>query len=67
MKEINKIHLKIEAKGKVNMIELYKHNSDDFTRIELYKLIINTVALNDLFILPYKVQKLSKKARRNQI
>lgn len=57
------IHLKIEAKNMVlkygNILELGS-NANGF--INLYQVFsLNT------FLLPYKVQKLSKRARRNLI
>lgn len=57
------IHLKIEAKEVVNTRfnrGIFMTNAKDFNN--LYQ-----VFEKDLFLLPYKVQKLSKRARRNLI
>jgi hypothetical protein len=67
MKTFEKLHLKIEAKGKVKIIDLYNQPNNTLSMLDIYKLITNYLVSNDLFILPYKVQKLSKRARRNQI
>ena len=59
------IHLKIEAKGllttsKINALQ----RINGLNRYHTIKLIYN-VCDCDSFLLPYKVRKLSKRARRN--
>ena len=67
MKEINKLHLKIEAKNKfTHLLKNYKHSSD-FTRFDMYFLMINHFEMYPNEKTLYLVQKLSKRARRNQI
>lgn len=61
------IHLKIEAKGlltsnKINALQ----RINGLNRYCTIKLIYNAFDC-DSFILPYRVNKLSKRARRNQI
>lgn len=63
------IHLKIEAKKLLivngfNIIQsIY---SEDMSRSGAYKMVYK-VFNTDTFLLPYKVQKLSKRVRRNLI
>ena len=61
------IHLKIEAKKtvEINIILLQKISNADFKNsvVNLYNRFENS----DYFMLPYKVNKLSKRARRNLI
>lgn len=67
MKEINKLHLKIESKNKFSHL-LKNHNlKSDFTRFDLYFFMINYFEMYPNEKTPYLVQKLSKRARRNQI
>ena len=64
------IHLKIEAKQTLvingSKLTLSAFNSPNITRANAIKMIY-TVFNNDTFLLPYKVQKLSKRARHNLI
>jgi hypothetical protein len=59
------INFKIEAKKIVSPI-IIKNLIPELTAKQVVDLIYKTFS-NDLFMLPYKVQKLSKKARRNEI
>jgi len=63
------IHLKIEAKKVLitngSKLTLSAFNSHNITRVNALNMIYNVFELH--FILPYKVNKLSKRARRNQI
>jgi hypothetical protein len=59
------LHLKIEMKGSVKPSKIYELLSDAKQSI-VYKSILETIN-KDYFKLPYEVQKLSKKARRNII
>lgn len=63
------IHLKIEAKRcmMVTPTQITKAfiNSPNIKKSEVFK-IIYRVFNTDSFLLPYKVQKLSKKARKNK-
>ena len=57
------VNLKIEAKKNISP-KLINICMPDLTSLEILNLIYLTFE-KDLFLLPYKVQKLSKKARRN--
>lgn len=57
------LHMKIEVKGKVKPSEMYKLLSE-VKKSDVYNFILMNVN-KDFFQMPYQVQKLSKKARRN--
>ena len=57
------LHLKIEVKGKVKPSKMYELLSE-VKKVDVYNFILMNVD-KDFFQLPYKVKKLSKKARRN--
>jgi hypothetical protein len=59
------IHQKIEAKKVLNPSILALIQKEFFTPSKLLKSTYEVFS-KDLFLLPYKVQKLSKKARRNK-
>ena len=58
------INLKIEAKKNISP-RLIKICMPELTSLKILNLIYLTFN-KDLFLLPYKVNKLSKKAKRNQ-
>ena len=57
------IHLKIEAKRLIHIKLDYIIEHNNLTRCEAIKYNYNNFN-QDYFLLPYKVQKLSKRARR---
>jgi len=57
------LHLKIEVKGKVQPSKMYEL-LNDVKKSYVYNFILMNTD-KDFFKLPYEVQKLSKKARRN--
>lgn len=58
------INLKIESKKTINIKISYIMNANGLSRCEAIKFIYDNFN-QDYFLLPYKVQKLSKRARRN--
>lgn len=58
------LHLKIEMKASVKPCKMYELLNDVKKSI-VYKSLLQT-SEKDYFKLPYEVQKLSKKARRNK-
>jgi hypothetical protein len=58
------IHLKIEAKNSINLDLVCKVLN--YSRVQSIQAVYKTFN-KDCFLLPYKVQKLSKRARRGLI